>query len=234
MREKDAGYIGFPEKLNRSPLDSMEHAPALRDELDGDESAKSASGSEESSSDEELDTAPVDATTQRTSSLESAALSQPTSTAAWLELVEHLTSSSATLEAKAQLALSVLERAFKTNLANKRNAMLRKVMLACGGVVWPQTRVETEWESALQTTKSQDIGQRLGLLSDYMTYKLAMEGVDGIHDAMATIRTDLRRLPNSLEVNRLQLRIMWRAALGLSELGKKNCRVAFMHSDMLF
>lgn len=124
-----------------------------------DSNASSQSGSESS---EDSDTPPMSAREESLRNLEQRVAKNPTSESDWLLLIQHtlngiMPSSKNAEKARAEISVSILERALSAHPSNVRSILLRLKYLRTGEVIWDLVKTRQEWEKALKDVGSTDI-----------------------------------------------------------------------------
>ncbi|KAL5495358.1 hypothetical protein ACEPAI_821 [Sanghuangporus weigelae] len=129
-----------------------------KDESDSDSSSQDEGGS----SAEGSDVSPMSAREETLRNLEQRLANDPTSESMWLFLLHHSISgidpsSKNADRARAEISVSVLERALSAHQANARSPLLRLKYLKAGEVIWDMTRMKDEWRKALKAIPTADM-----------------------------------------------------------------------------
>ncbi|KAG8992153.1 hypothetical protein FRB90_001072, partial [Tulasnella sp. 427] len=224
-------YIALPasrskghESSGRCPITSFEQNE--RKDEESDDTSSSVSISEDDGPDDEF-TAPSTPTSTKITQLTSVVKSNPTSIAPWLELIEHSVSTSPTPESKADVSLSILARALSAHPTNKFNPILLATYLRSGSLLWPATKLEEEWERALEgiSREGETLEETVDLWMDWVEWRLKAKGVEGLEEATERIHSVIRREEERLQRRQLpkqaldaaKLRFLWRMSVGLAE-----------------
>jgi hypothetical protein len=146
--------------------------------------------------------------------LERRVKSEPKSVSAWFALLQQTLSVSPevgknTTQARADITLAVLGRAMMAHLDNKRALSLRLRYLRAGEMIWPQNRLLSEWDTALQAIDSPE------LVLEWLDWRIRVEklGADGI------VRDGVKALGLMHNDEVANLRVFWRVAIALQQAG---------------
>ncbi|KAG9037742.1 hypothetical protein FS837_001394 [Tulasnella sp. UAMH 9824] len=221
------------------PITSFEQAE--QGDQDSDGSSSSLSISEDEEQDDEY-TVPSDPTPTATSQLTSTVKSNPTSIESWLELVEHSVSTSPTPESKADVALSIVQKALSAHPTNKFHPILLARYLRSGSLVWTSAKLEEEWNRALDgvSKEGRALEETADLWMEWIGWRIKVKGVEGSEEAAETVHSvthreeeRLRRrqqLP-SLALEAAKLRFLWRMCVGMAEAGYVERAVAIFQAQ---
>ncbi|KAL5519041.1 hypothetical protein ACEPAH_724 [Sanghuangporus vaninii] len=129
-----------------------------KDESDSDSSSQDEGGS----SDENSDVSPLSAREEALRDLEQRLANDPTSESMWLSLLHHSIGGIDPLSknadrTRAEIVVSVLERALSAHQDNARSSLLRLKYLKAGEVTWDMTRMKGEWRKALKAIPTADM-----------------------------------------------------------------------------
>ncbi|KAG8888528.1 hypothetical protein FRB98_007493 [Tulasnella sp. 332] len=235
------GFIPLP-GLRRKGGHSMTE-PAYRsvttaqdpDNSDMDDSDPSSPKSDAASDASEAFTVPYTSTMHTNARLTSLLKTDPTSTSTWLELLEHSIAGVPTSEARSDLAVNIIEKAFSAHPANKRNAILRCRYLLSGAIIWPANKLEEEWERALKLVdEAADLEDRMNLWMDHLNWRLKVGGVMRLETAVQRLWILLRseRSSGAVTLDRFRLRVLWRCCTAFSEAGYKERACAMFQAQM--
>ncbi|KAI6104062.1 NRDE-2, necessary for RNA interference-domain-containing protein, partial [Pisolithus croceorrhizus] len=194
-RKEVNGFLPLPSRVGRS---AGEVYGSLQDEADTD--SESSEGQEDNSDEDEGPLAlPSDQLAIK--ELEQKIALQPSSVESWLSLVTRSlatvppTSKNAST-VRAEITLSILDRALTAHPANRTSRRLRLIYLRAGEDVWYESKLQVEWEEAL----------KLGGVEIWMEWlewriRKSTESIDSV----------------TSEVDKL--RVVWRVAVVFQEAG---------------
>jgi hypothetical protein len=164
--------------------------------------------------------------------LEAALQKDPTSLPTWFTLLDQTLSTvppsakSSLARARAEIKLSVLDRAMRTHRQNKASVELRVKWLNAGAEVWDAEKLEREWESAVRELGGQSNGeeQREGtrnrMWDEWLRWRVSSAG-KGTRGAAGVegIIEDAGRVLENTESELAKVKILWRVAVVLKEAG---------------
>ncbi|KAI6007197.1 NRDE-2, necessary for RNA interference-domain-containing protein [Pisolithus albus] len=208
--EEVNGFLPLPSRVGR--VAGGIHGP-LQDEADTD--SESSEGQEDNSDEDE---GPLSLPSEQLAikDLEQKIVLQPSSVETWLCLVTRSlatvppTSKNAST-VRAEITLSILDRALTAHPANRTSRRLRLMYLRAGEEVWYESKLQVEWEEALKLG-----GVEIWL--EWLEWRIrkSTESIDSVvTDAMRALQA-LGGSPDS-EVERL--RVVWRVAVVFQEAG---------------
>lgn len=184
--------------------------------ITGDHHSSSSSGSEGSaaedsdSPEEDVDTV---GPTTAIKTLEQQLSDDPSSVATWLQLLWRTLSnvpipSKNSVRVRAEITISILSRAFSSDVRNTTSKPLRLKYLRAGEEIWPEARVQDEWEDAFK------LGG-IEIWMEWLEWKIRKEtnGIDYVVDAAKHVLNAL----GDDEVSRV--RVFWRSATALRTAG---------------
>ncbi|KAL5535434.1 hypothetical protein ACEPAF_3528 [Sanghuangporus sanghuang] len=154
---------GFIRVSSRKGKGKENDQPYRAISLDKDESdSDSSSQDEDGSSDEDSDVSPMSAREEALRNLEQRLANDPTSESMWLSLLHHSIGGIEPLSknadrTRAEISVSVLERALSAHQDNARSSLLRLKCLKAGEVTWDMTRMKDEWRKALKAIPTADM-----------------------------------------------------------------------------
>ena len=127
-----------------------------------DDSDSDVTQSESESSGNESDISPLSAREEALRDFEQRLAEDPTSESTWLSLLHHSiggidVSSKNAERSRAEIVVSVLERALSQHPANGHSPFLRLKYLKAGELTWDKARAEEEWNKALEDVATADI-----------------------------------------------------------------------------
>lgn len=167
-----------------------------------------------SESGEDEDTTPVTAYQERLLALQRATNESPAFVEGWAALLAHMLSqvplsSRGAVKARAEITLSVLERALRTVPPNKA-APLQLLYLQAGEEVWEMKELQTQWAKAME---SEDANADIRAAWFEWRTRRAEGGLDGVlEDAVKAFDAAGQ---NEME----KLRLFWRVAVLLRQAG---------------
>lgn len=134
---------------------------------------------------------------------------------AWLDVIAHSASTNPTSQGKAEIWVTMLEKALSAHPSNRQSDTLRLRYLDAVRDARSSTDEDAAWERALLDIQSEN------LWVEYVSYRLAKNGPNDIETAVTRVWRELER--SNLEPERrffAQLRVFWRAIVGLREAGE--------------
>jgi hypothetical protein len=141
---------------------------------------------------------------------------QPQSSQHWLELLKQMLSvislsSKNARRVRAEVTLSVMERALKAHPANQSSKNLKLAYIKAGGAVWDREKVDAEWKEALKLGDAD-------VWMEWLEWRLqhCKTGVDAIVKDASIILTEVKQQENC---EMIALRIFWRLAAALRQAG---------------
>ena len=209
------GYLPLTTNRPRTNEQRYREIELSKQDYDSDESDVSEESA--SSEDDETGTTPMTARQEAITSLRAKLDANPRDVSSWLAMCAHnvatapLDSKNA-VQARAKLALAVLERAFAAHPDNARSKTLRLKYLKAGEDVWDPSKLAAEWENA---TKVDDVEIWL----EWLDWRIR-----NVVDIMENLADHAARATKALaargdEVG--QLRVMWRVAVALKDAGTR-------------
>ncbi|KAG8969019.1 hypothetical protein FRC03_004986 [Tulasnella sp. 419] len=237
---EDSGFIPLPStrvKQSKEPAYRSITAAEADEESDASSSSSSSQGGRHSNaSDEEFTVPSTSAFTERNIALTQATKSNPTSASAWMNLLRHSASSAPTQQARAEISLSILDKALDAHYSNKHNPAFLCQYLLFGSLIWPAAKLRDEWEIAVKKVEihRRDLFEQTTLWMDYLTFKLKDSGIDGLQEAVARVWQAVARaeVAQVFELECFKLRVLWRCCVGLAEAGYTERGVAAFQSQI--
>lgn len=238
--ESQAEFVRLSSRRTRSndePLSTYRsiHTSKDRDANSDSDAYSSATGDDAASSSESDADSSVPRTAHQHSlaALEAALQRDPTSLSLWNALLDRTLSTappsakSSLAKARAEIKLSVLDRAIRTHRQNAVSIDLRVKWLNAGAEVWDGEKLEKEWEQAVtelggRTSGDEDRkGLRNRMWEEWLRWRIASAGratrksagVDGII-------SDARRAMDNLEGEKAKVKLLWRIAVTLRDAGE--------------
>lgn len=206
------GFLRLPSHRPK-PSHDPSYRAITREAASDSSSSASEQDDSASESDDDQDTV-LTAQQETTRELERRLADDPEDVGAWLALRAHLVShappnSKDARRARAEVSLSVLERARSARVSNKRAPALLLPWLGAGEDVWPPERLDKEWEAALKG----EVGAEVVMAWLDWRVKAAREGVEGVvkdgERAMGMVKSEVAAL-----------RVFWRVAVALQHAGE--------------
>ncbi|KAG9013368.1 hypothetical protein FRB90_006089, partial [Tulasnella sp. 427] len=221
-------YIALPASRSKGhessgprPITSFEQNE--RKDEESDDSSSSLSISEDEGPDEY--TVPSNPTSTKITQLTSTVTYNPTSIESWLERIEHSVST-----------------ALSAHPTNKFNSILLATYLRSGSLLWPATKLEEEWERALEGVSREGgtLEETVDLWMDWVEWRLKAKGVEGLEETTERIQPVTRREEERLQRRQLgkqaldaaKLRFLWRISAGLAEAGYVERAVAIFQAQI--
>ncbi|KAG9000242.1 hypothetical protein FRB93_012782 [Tulasnella sp. JGI-2019a] len=233
------GFIPLPgpSKKGRHPPAEPTYRSIVAEDpenSDMDEGSSSSSEAEPASDVSEEFTVPYMTTMHINARLTASLKAEPTSISTWLELLEHSVSGAPTSEARSDLAVNIIEKAFLAHPANKRDPTLRRRYLLSGSNIWTASKLEEEWERALKIIdESVDMEDRMGLWIDYLSWRLKAGGVMTLEAAVQRVWSLLESERSSrTSLDLFKLRVLWRSCTAFSEAGYKERACAIFQAQL--
>ena len=233
-----AEFIRLPSRHGRSteePLSTYRSIHTATDQNDISDSDVSSAPGDNVASSSESDTEsniPRTAHQHSLAALETALQKDPTSLSTWYALLDQTLSTvppsakSSLARARADIKLSVLDRAMRTHRKNKTSIELRIKWLNAGAEIWDGDRLEREWEQAVielggytDNDKGSE-GLRNRMWEEWLRWRISSagrgsrktQGVEGI------VR-DARRAMDNIEGEMTRVKLLWRIAVILRDSG---------------
>lgn len=153
--------------------------------------------------------------------LEQEVKEDPSSTSAWLSLLEHTISGIAPSRkdsgtVRPEISISVLFRAINAHPDNLRSPLLRLKFLKAGEDIWDDSKLKSEWENALRNAKHPDVWMEW---LDWRLRKCPL-GLEGCVNDVRRVREGGSVGLGDYEADILNLRIFWRLAVFFKQTGK--------------
>lgn len=134
---------------------------------------------------------------------------------AWFNVIAHSASSNPTPQGRAEIWLTMLEKALSAHPSNRRSDTLRLRYLEAVRDAKSSSDEDSAWERALMDLQSEN------LWVEYISNRLAKHGPNDLETAVVRIWRELSKSNFDPERRHYaQLRIFWRAIVGLQEAGK--------------
>ncbi|KAF8575509.1 hypothetical protein K439DRAFT_1398173 [Ramaria rubella] len=230
-----AEYVRLPSRRGRSsgePLSSYRSIHTTNDDdvnSDSDASSFAPEGVGGSSSESDAeDTTARTAHQHSLAALEAALQKDPTSLPTWLALLDQTLSTvppsakSSLARARAEIKLSVLERAIRTHRKNKASVEMRVKWLNAGAEIWDREKLDKEWDEAVKELGGKGIddtggsGARNTMWEEWLRWRIRSAGratgVEGIIE-------DARRVIENIDGETSKVKVLWRTAAILKEAG---------------
>jgi hypothetical protein len=134
---------------------------------------------------------------------------------AWLDVISHSASTNPTAQGRADIWLTMLERAISAHPRNRQSDALRLRYLEALRDTKSSEEEEAAWERALLEIQSEN------LWVEYISHRLEKHGPEYIENAVTRIWRELSGANFVADrKHRTQLRVFWRAVIGLKEAGQ--------------
>lgn len=151
-----AGFLRLPSGRKQT---EQSYRSIEKEDENSDSSAEEDNPEDDSDGE---DTITLSTSQEQLRDLERKVKSEPKSTSAWLALLQQTLSASPDTgknasQARANITLAVLGRAMMVHLDNKRSLTLRLRYIRAGEMVWPENRLSSEWDTALQAINSPEL-----------------------------------------------------------------------------
>ncbi|EJD04053.1 DUF1740-domain-containing protein [Fomitiporia mediterranea MF3/22] len=207
------GFIKLPSRKGKEKEQAYRSIAIGSKDGSDSESSSVRSGSEASDSDS--DTSPLSAREESLRSLEQRLAKDPTSEQTWLLLLQHSVggtepSNKNAEKARAEISVSILERALSAHPSNATSPLLRLKYLKAGEMIWDTARTKAEWDKTLKTITSADI---------------LVEWLDWIIRTTPNFNAAVESAMKAIEIasndkdDYARLRIFWRIATFLRQAG---------------
>jgi len=234
--EEDGDFIRLPghkERSTEEPLSTYRSIHTTGDDA-GSDSDMSISASEEEvePSESEEESTPRSAQQAALEALEAKLQKDPASIPTWMSLMEHTLkttppSSKASLaRARAEIKISVLERAMRTDKRNKNSVQLRIMWLHAGSEIWEGDRLEYQWEQAVKELAIGNPDKQAAkfMWDEWLRWRIssAGRGTRGTANVEGVIADSVRVMEN-IEGELSKIKTLWRIALLLRDAGKGFC-----------
>ena len=209
--------VGKPRNTTLNNADPPEYRSiTLPKDADFGGSDSDSEGIEDIESDDEDTT---DAYSAETARLGHILQEDMSSVPVWLDVIAHSASTNPTAQGRADIWLTMLERAISAHPKNRQSDVLRlRYLEAMRDTQSPEE--ETAWERALLEIQSEN------LWVEYISHQLEKHGPESIEKAVTRIWRELSSVDFGVDrKHRAQLRVFWRAITGLKEAGQ--FRIAF-------
>jgi NRDE-2, necessary for RNA interference len=141
----------------------------------------------------------------------------------WLDVIAHSASTNPTPAGRADIWITMLEKAMLGHPANKTSEALRLRYLEAIRELRSGSEEETAWTKAFDEIKSEN------LWVEYIGFRLRKRGAEALESAISRVWKAVDTLgDNEQRKYHARLRIFWRAIVGLREAGACSCLV-FVH-----
>ncbi len=191
------------------------------------DSDNSEDSEESASSDDDADTIPLSSLQSTLKSLEEKLAADPQDVSNWLSLLSHTLStvpiaSKHAHRVRADLTLSVLERALSAHPNNARSKTLRLKYIRAGEELWQRDELSAKWEDAVKVDDTE-------IWIAWLDWR-----VRNTSNLLESIVEDYARVTKALMSRGDEiglLRSFWRAAVALRDAGM--CVIAGAYSNIL-
>ena len=232
-------YIRLPSRRGRptdEPLSTYRSIHTTNDadansDSDGSSSALDERGISTSESDTD-DTAPRTVHQRSLAELEAALQKDPTFLPTWLALLNQTLSTvppsakTSLARARAEIRLSVLDRAIRAHRLNTFSVDLRVKWLSAGAEVWDAEKLMKEWEAAVTELGGQGDSKagsdaRNRMWDEWLRWRVSNAGKGGRSAAgVEGIIADAGRMLKNIEGELAKVKAFWRVAVVLKEAGE--------------
>lgn len=205
--------VGKPRNTAPNTADPPEYRSlTLPKDTDTDSSDSDSGGIEDIDSDDEDTT---DAYSAETARLARILQEDMSSVPAWLDVISHSASSNPTAQGRADIWLTMLDRAMSAHPRNRQSDILRLRYLEAMRDTKASEEEEAAWEQALLEIQSEN------LWVEYISHRLEKHGPESLENAVIRIWRELSGANFGTDrKHRTQLRVFWRAVTGLKEAGQ--------------
>ncbi|KAK1228610.1 hypothetical protein PQX77_008204 [Marasmius sp. AFHP31] len=206
-----------------------EKDPDYREDTDSPESDSEIEGSlrlpENDNPKPHLDSVNTDRATLR--SLEQDIKANPSSVSSWLALVSRTVSgvdpnSKKATNARAEIAISILDRAFSAHPKNKDSKRLRLKYLRAGAEIWVESKIAEEWEDLLKQADAD-------IWMEWLEWKISKTSdLPGVFDYASRI---LGALGDREDDDMGKVRVLWRVAVACHQAGYSERATALFQAE---
>lgn len=216
---------------NQDPQDSYRRITTEENQGSDSEASMSLSSNESSKDDDEEGQRTLTAEQESIKNIESILSRSPDDEDAWLRLLDLSIRSISprskrAMHARADISVSILERAINSHPNNKTSPRLRLLHVEFGSEFWPHERIDKEWNDVLSSFDAPSMvsWKRCTVWMAYLEWRIANN-----RTIDATI-ADGERAMKALQENKYEMvrvTILWRVAVFLREAGKQ---ITFVYS----
>ncbi|PPQ62959.1 hypothetical protein CVT24_006065 [Panaeolus cyanescens] len=213
--EEVDGVILLPSSRKVKTSDTSHRGILTRGDREGSLSEDSES-EQSSSGDEDLERPVLTSHQTKIKQFEEELKEDPSSADLWLSYLSQSLSvvpinSKNSLRARSEISVSILGRSLEVHPNNARNKVLRLAYLKAGEHIWPSTKLEEEWNTALKAGGTD-------VEFEWLEWKIRKNrsGVEGILEDAESM---MKRLPDGEEGEISKLRIFWRVAVAIRNAG---------------
>ena len=211
LKGEEEGFIPISK-----PSPDPETKPAYRSitEPNDNSDRDSSTDEEDALSWLESDDDAVDAHSAETTRLARILATDTSNVSSWLNVIAHSASTNPTPAGRADIWITMLEKAMLAHPANKTSDKLRLRYLEVIREARPGSEEERAWALALSEITSENIWV------EYIGFKLRRGGAESLEGAVSNIWEKMGALgDNEPRQHHARLRIFWRALIGLREAG---------------
>ncbi|KAG8906633.1 hypothetical protein FRB99_006421 [Tulasnella sp. 403] len=227
----DDGFIALIRPKKDSTLTAEPNYRSItNDDPDDSDGTSSSTDHDDLSSSEDFTSGP-NLVTEANARLEAAVRSNPTSVPDWINLWEHSAATAVKAEARSDIIVSIIQRAFSSHPSNKSNPVLRAKYLLAGANLWHPSALTEEWESTLKLTAHSTSSGSFDLWMDYLHRTLKSEGIMDLEAAVTRIRASLPTQATDWSCDAFKLRVLWRVCVGLAESGHTERAMAILQAQ---
>lgn len=219
-------FIALPStRTSTDPLSSYRSIETTKSDSEDDASQSDRRASTDTDEDE---TVSRNAHQELLTSLEATLREDPSSIPTWLKLIKHsladtpLTSKAALNRARAEIKLSIIERAMLADPKNRESIELRIQWLDAGSEIWDQTKLDKEWEMTVHELGDQKapVSLKNAIWNEWLRWRISSVGRRA-HDrtSVDSILDDARRVIENVDGDLAKVKVFWRIAVTLKEAG---------------
>ncbi|KAF8327904.1 NRDE-2, necessary for RNA interference-domain-containing protein [Cantharellus anzutake] len=209
----------IPSSESLLPGEEDDFIPVQGKSLAGPDQVAPSGASDDSSDGESLnlpesDEDAPDARMTETARLERILAADKTNVNAWFNVIAHTASANPTPAGRADIWVTMLEKAIDSHPRNKHSTALRLRYLSIIRAAKGSEAEDVAWKEALDDIQDEN------LWLEYMNYRLQKSGIDSLAETLHMIRHRIRdTLTDERRKYYIQLRLFWRSVVALKEAG---------------
>ncbi|KAG8908209.1 hypothetical protein FRC01_007478, partial [Tulasnella sp. 417] len=150
---------------------------------------------------------------------------------------------SPTPESRADVALSIIQKALSAHPTNRFHPVLLARYLRSGSLLWSSAKLEEEWDRAINGVSRDGtaLEDTVDLWMEWVSWRLTVKGVEGLEEAAEKLhsvtqheeeRLRRRQQPLSLALAAARPRFLWRLCVGMAEAGYVERAVAIFQAQI--